>query len=151
MTTTNASTFIYNMVKLHRRCVAFSYYGSILFKRLFKENNLKCKVQVKRFVINKDNDDFIPYHYYIEIKTPTGYRYIIDNRDSYNYLFYMDRYKPRGSIEKVSCRDINRMVKIESCDIEDVIKSTVLYHFENIKSLLISIEPYLALDNSNSH
>jgi hypothetical protein len=155
MTTINAFTFIYNNTKLQQRCIAFSYYGSGVLKKLFKENKMKCIVQVKRYIINDDpNDGFSPYHYYIEVKTPTGDKYIIDNCDSYNYWFYMDRFKPRGSIEKVRCRDINKAVKNEKCDIEDVVETTITYHFENICKYYkcqITNYPHLALNSSNSH
>jgi hypothetical protein len=45
----------------------------------------------------------------------------------------MDRFSPRGSIEKVSQRQINKQVKSEALNIEDIVKSTILYHFDNIK------------------
>jgi hypothetical protein len=126
--------FIYNNPKLQGRCIAFSFYGSVLLKKLFKENKMDCKVQVKRYVICPDADNITisPYHYYIEIKTPTG-KLIIDNCDSYNYWFYMDRFSPRGTIEKVNYRQIVRQVKSELLNIEEIVKSTILYHFENIK------------------
>jgi hypothetical protein len=125
--------FVYNNRKLQGRCIAFSYYGSVLFKKLFKENKMRCKVQVKRYTINEDDDNFSPYHYYIEIKTPNG-KMIIDNCDSYNYWYYMDRFKPRGSIEKVRCKDINKAVKNERCNIENDIRLTILHHFNTIKT-----------------
>ena len=134
METTNNNTFIYNNPKLRQRCVAFSYAGSVMLKTLFKAYKIPCKVQVKRYTINDDPEDsFSPYHFYIEVKTPTGYKYIIDNCDCYNYWFYMDRFSPRGSIEKVSQRQINKQVKSEALNIEDIVKSTILYHFDNIK------------------
>lgn len=129
---TKAKTFIYNNRKLQGRCIAFSYYGSVLLKKLFKENNMNCKVQVKRYVINKDDDDYSPYHYYIEIKSPTG-KTIIDNCDSYNYWFYMDKYKPRGTIEKIGERKIKENVEEEAWEVAEIIKETILYHFQNIK------------------
>jgi len=159
-TTNNNSKFIYNNPVLRGRCIAFSYYGSVLFKKLFKENKMKCMVQVKRYTINDEpSDNFSPYHFYIEIKTPTGYKYIIDNCDSYNYYFYMDSFKPRGDITKVSQRLIKcQLAETGKLDIQEVIHSTILYHFENIKrhyNFEISNYPklyqHLAIDNSNSH
>jgi hypothetical protein len=128
----NNPKFQYNNPKLQGRCIAFSYSGSVLFKKLFKENKMSCKVQVKRYIINTEDEDFSPYHYYIEIKTPTG-KMIIDNCDSYNYWFYMDKFKPRGSIEKIKCNIIKKTLK-EKVDIENEIQNTILYHFENIKT-----------------
>ena len=131
--------FIHKNLKLQGRCIAFSYYGSVLLKKLFKENKMNYKVQVKRYIICPDADNITisPYHYYIEIKNPKG-KLIIDNDNCYNYWFYMDKFSPRGTIEKVSQRQINKQVKIKSLnieDIEDIVKSTILYHFDNIKKI----------------
>ena len=123
--------FIYNNPKLQGKCIAFSHYGSVLLKKLFKENKMRCKVQVKRYIINENDKDFSPYHYYIEIKTPTG-KIIIDNCDSYNYWFYMDKYKPRGSIEKVKCSNIKIIYKYGE-QMENETRNTILYHFDIIK------------------
>jgi uncharacterized protein (DUF3820 family) len=124
--------FVYNNKILIGRCIDFSYYGSVLFKKLFKENKLNCKVQVKRYIINEEDDNFSPYHYYIEIKTPRG-KLIIDNCDCYRFWFYRDRFRPCGTIEKVSQREINYKVNSEKLDIADTIENTIMYHFENIK------------------
>ena len=128
--------FCYNNPKLAERCIDFSYYGSVLLKKLFKQNEMKCKVQVKKYIICDEPDDgvYSPYHFYIEIKTPTK-KLIIDNCDSYNYWFYMAKFKPRGTIKIVSQREINEQVKLKNIDenIEEIIKNTILYHFENIK------------------
>ena len=126
------NAFRYDNPKLHGRCIAFSFYGSVLLKRLFKENKMNCKVQVKRYIINKDDDDYSPYHYYIEIKTPTG-KTIIDNCSSYNYWFYMDRFKPKGTIEKIGERIIKKDFEEQALDVKEIIKSTILCHFEDIK------------------
>jgi len=135
METTNNNTFIYNNPKLKGRCIAFSFAGSVMLKTLFKSYKIPCKVQVKRYTINDEpSDDFSPYHFYIEVKTPTGYKYIIDNVDCCSYQCYMERFKPRGDITKVNQHLINRQVRYgEKLDIQDEIQSTIIHHFERIK------------------
>jgi hypothetical protein len=132
METFNYNNPFINNPKLRGRCIGFSYMGCVLLKKLFKENNMECKVQVKRYVINNDDDNFSPYHYYIEVKTPTG-KMIIDNEDNYNYKWYMNRYNPRGTIEKIGYRVISKEVNNNSIDIENEIENTIRFHFENIK------------------
>lgn len=122
--------FIYNNKKLQGRCIDFACKGSIKFKELFKENNMDCKVQVKKYIINESDDNYSPYHLYIEIKTPTG-KLIVDNCDCYNYYDYKNRYRPRG-ISLVSQRYI-KSISILETDIDDAIYSTILYHFKNIE------------------
>jgi hypothetical protein len=138
MQTANKFTFRYNDPRLHERCIAFSFYGSVLLKKLFKNNEMDCRVQVKRYVINEDDDDddYQPYHYYIEIKTPTG-KTIIDNCDSYDYSFYMNKYKPRGTIEKVGERDIKKNYYENAWEVANIIEDTIYYHFENIRNKYI--------------
>ena len=146
METTNNNTFIYNNPKLKGRCIAFSYAGSVMLKTLFKAYNMKCRVQVKRYTINDDpNDGFSPYHFYIEVKTPTGEKYIIDNCCDYSYDFYMRKFKPRGDITKVNQHLINRQVRYgEKLDIQDEIQTTIIHHFENIrKNIAPTIENWL--------
>ena len=128
--------YVYNNPKLAERCIAFSYYGSVLLQKLFKQENVKCKIQVKRHIICDEPQDGIysPYHYYIELRTPNR-KYIIDYSSKYCYWFYIDKYKPKGTIEIVKNREINKVVKegIIEDDVGFLIFDTILYYFDKIK------------------
>ena len=70
----------------------------------------------------------------IELRTPNK-KYIIDNTSKYSYWFYIDKYKPKGTIEIIKSREINKVVKddIIEEDVAYLIFDTILYYFEKIK------------------
>ena len=128
--------YIYDNPILAGRCIEFAYYGVMLLKKLFKRDNVKCKIQVKRYIINDEPDDGIysPYHYYIELRT-TNKKYIMDNTAKFSYWFYIDKYKPKGTIEIIKMREINKVFKeglIED-DVLFLIYDTILYYYNKIK------------------
>lgn len=130
---------VYKNKRLIGKCILFAYIGSVFLKELCKTNNVKCKIEVKRFIINDIDTAYSPYHYYIEIKFVSNKKLIIDNDDCYDYQYYKEQFILE-KIEKIGAREINYVVKKvvkENKDSEliNIIRATAFCHYVNFKEM----------------
>ena len=78
------------------RCIDYSLIG---FEYLKTFEIPKLEVKLKRHLINKNDENFSQFHYYLELFSGTidgkYIKIIIDCEDSYRYQWYKERYKPK--------------------------------------------------------
>ena len=120
---------------MKHKCIEYSF---ITYKYLKdKKYEFIKSIQVKRHLINEDDPNYSPYHYYVELKIIKNNKIckmIIDNEDSYNFYYYKSRYSPKH-IQKINhkklinfyrtieSQDFIKLVSIDvDCKIQDIIK-----------------------------
>lgn len=129
-------TIYKNRLLMRHKCIDYS----IITYKYLKEKKYPFieSIQLKKHLINKDDPNYSPYHYYIEIKFIKNDRLstkiIIDNEDLYNYHFYKSRYSPK-CIQKLKHKAI--INAYNSIDIDNNLKNIIINDVEfKIQELL---------------
>ena len=132
---------IYKNPILECQCISFALVGYEYIKSL---NIPEIEtIQVKKYVLNNDDNSYSKYHYYIEMiyqlkPNSKKIKIIIDNDWYYNYNEFKYKFKPK-QITKLT----NKQIKLEISQcfmcIKQTIMITLVEHMNNIKT---SIEKY---------
>jgi len=128
----------YNEPKLFGKCLEFAIFGKYFIEEYLRNNCISnWKIYVKRHLINEDDPNYSPYHFFIEIHNDENDKFIIDNgwiwtRDKYKY-----RFRPK-KLYKLKQREIKSFVKFiedkedETEESTKLIKEHIAYHLDVI-------------------
>lgn len=123
---TDNTTIYKNRLLMRHKCIDYSI---ITYKYLKdKKYEFIKSIQVKRHLINEDNPNYDPYHYYIEVKIMKNnklFKMIIDNEDYYNYHFYKSRYSPKR-IQKINHKRLINAYRTIDINLQDFIKMVIM-------------------------
>jgi hypothetical protein len=88
-------------------------------------------ISIKRYKINFDDDEYDPYHYYIEFKFNNKISIILDNTWYYSKRMYKNDFKPK-KIEKLKASEIKQLYREYSNDLlSNFIYKDVMTHLNN--------------------
>ena len=131
--TINEALVFMNRIKhLRHKCFDYAIVGYNYLKN--KKIEQIVNIQVKRHLINEDDPNYDPYHYYIELlikKHDKLCKVIFDNEDSYSINFYKDSYKPK-QIQKIGYRHLKNAYKLVEHDFIKIVENDIDYNLRNI-------------------
>ena len=117
---------------LHWQCLAFSFYGATILKKLFKDYGIKGRIQVKKLKLGSDNNSIVDH--YIIVITYGNKKRVIDNIGHYGYYYYVDNYVKKKTMEIIKYPVIKQFIKNDVCNIKVDIDYIINIYFEFIKS-----------------
>ena len=120
---TDWKTIYMNRKLMRGECIDYSIIAYKYLKN--KKYEFIKSIQVKRHLINEDDPNYDPHHYYIElkiIKNNNIYKIIVDNEDYFDYYYYKSRFSPKR-IQKINHKPlINAYNTITRMERENFIK-----------------------------
>ena len=126
------NTIYKNRRLMRHQCIDYSIIAYNYLKD--KKYEFIKSIQVKRHLINEDDPNYDPNHYYIELKIMNNSKIcklIIDNEDCYNYYYYKSRYSPKR-IKKLNHKIlINAYKNIHSQDFINMVIIDIEYKIKD--------------------
>ena len=119
------------------KCIDFSIIG---YKHIKSLNIKNLNVKLKRHFINESNNQFSPFHFYIELQHSQEnrkFKIVIDCESDWNYDVYKSRFKPKDIKEIKETFINNAYILINDLEFKEQVINSINYYLK-VNRILIN-------------